>query len=41
VSGRLVSAKWDKLLLETPSTVAQDGDLYRLRRIDDQLYRKV
>jgi NAD(P)-dependent dehydrogenase (short-subunit alcohol dehydrogenase family) len=41
VSGRLISAKWDKLLLQTPSSVADDGDLYRLRRIDDQLYRKV
>ena len=41
VSGRLVSAKWDKLLLEAPSRIAEDGDLYRLRRIDDQLYRKV
>ncbi len=41
VSGRLVSAKWDKLLFETPSDVAEDGDLYRLRRIDNQLYRKV
>jgi NAD(P)-dependent dehydrogenase (short-subunit alcohol dehydrogenase family) len=41
VSGRLVSAKWDKLLFEAPSRIAEDGDLYRLRRIDDQLYRKV
>jgi NAD(P)-dependent dehydrogenase (short-subunit alcohol dehydrogenase family) len=40
LSGRLVSAKWDKLLFEKPSVVIDDPDLYRLRRIDDQLYRR-
>jgi NAD(P)-dependent dehydrogenase (short-subunit alcohol dehydrogenase family) len=41
VSGRLLSAKWDRRALESPSAVAGDPDLFRLRRIDNDLFGKL
>ncbi len=41
VSGRLVSAKWDRKALGSPATVAADPDLFRLRRIDNELFGKI
>jgi short-subunit dehydrogenase len=38
VSGRLISARWDRAVLAEPAALAQDGDLLRLRRIDNDLY---
>lgn len=40
LSGRLISAKWDKKLLEDVSRVSSDADLLRLRRIDGDLFKK-
>jgi len=40
ISGRLLSARFDqKRLREEPDNVAQDRNLYRLRRIDEELFR--
>lgn len=41
VSGRLLSARWDRPALATPAAVAADPDLFRLRRIDRDLYGKL
>jgi NAD(P)-dependent dehydrogenase (short-subunit alcohol dehydrogenase family) len=41
VSGRLLSAKWDGRALASPSSVAGDPDLFRLRRIDNELFGKL
>ena len=41
LSGRLISAKWDKSLLDDPGLVAGDKDLLRLRRIDNALFGRV
>jgi len=38
VSGRLISARWDRAALAEPAALAQDGDLFRLRSIDNDLY---
>lgn len=40
LSGRLISAKWDRELLARPEAVRSDPDLLRLRRIDDTLYTR-
>ncbi len=40
VSGRLLSARWDRKALDQAAAVASDPDLFRLRRIDDELYGK-
>ncbi len=40
LSGRLVSAKWDRKFLDNPSMVTANQDLLRLRRIDNELFRK-
>jgi len=40
VSGRLLSARWDRQALDSPEAVAADPDLFRLRRIDEDLYGK-
>lgn len=41
LSGRLLSAKWDRRALGSPATVAGDPDLFRLRRIDNDLFGKI
>jgi len=41
VSGRLISAKWDRRALGSPAAVQSDPDLFRLRRIDNDLYGKL
>jgi 3-oxoacyl-[acyl-carrier protein] reductase len=44
VSGRLLSAKWDRKHLasdENAKRVIEDQDLLRLRRIDDELFARV
>lgn len=38
ISGRLISAKWDKKHLENAEAVGADQDLLRLRRIDAELF---
>lgn len=40
LSGRLISAKWDAHFLDQPQDVCKNPDLLRLRRIDDQLFRR-
>jgi NAD(P)-dependent dehydrogenase (short-subunit alcohol dehydrogenase family) len=40
VSGRLLSARWDRPALERAEAVAADPDLFRLRRIDGDLFGK-
>jgi NAD(P)-dependent dehydrogenase (short-subunit alcohol dehydrogenase family) len=40
LSGRLLSARWDLRALESPGTVESDPDLYRLRRVDDELFTR-
>ncbi len=40
ISGRLLSARWDGPALTSPAAVASDPDLFRLRRIDNDLYGK-
>lgn len=40
VSGRLLSARWDRPALESPASVTADPDLFRLRRIDGQLFAR-
>ncbi|MGK5085610.1 SDR family oxidoreductase [Bdellovibrionota bacterium FG-1] len=40
VSGRLISAKWDKKILENPKTITENADLLRLRRIDNDLFSR-
>lgn len=40
LSGRLFSAKWDRKLLEDPTSVIGDPDLLRLRRVDNALFQK-
>jgi NAD(P)-dependent dehydrogenase (short-subunit alcohol dehydrogenase family) len=40
VSGRLISARWDRAALAAPAALASDADLFRLRRIDNDLYRR-
>ncbi len=40
VSGRLLSARWDRAALDAPAAVRADPDLFRLRRIDEVLYGK-
>jgi NAD(P)-dependent dehydrogenase (short-subunit alcohol dehydrogenase family) len=41
VSGRLLSAKWDRRALGAPGAVAGNPDLFRLRRIDNKLFGKI
>lgn len=41
VSGRLLSAKWDAAALSSPAALVSDPDLFRLRRIDRDLYGKL
>jgi short-subunit dehydrogenase len=44
LSGRLISAKWDKKFIESADgarKVSEDRDLLRLRRIDDELFERV
>ena len=41
VSGRLLSAKWDRRALACPESVVADPDLFRLRRIDHELFGKL
>jgi NAD(P)-dependent dehydrogenase (short-subunit alcohol dehydrogenase family) len=41
VSGRLLSAKWDRRALASPAPVAGDPHLFRLRRIDNDLFGKL
>ena len=38
ISGRLFSARWDQSALASPAAVIADGDLFRLRRIDNALF---
>jgi 3-oxoacyl-[acyl-carrier protein] reductase len=38
ISGRLFSARWDQSALAAPAAVIADGDLFRLRRIDNALF---
>jgi hypothetical protein len=40
VSGRLFSVKWDRAALAAPDNVRADPDLFRLRRIDNDLFGK-
>jgi len=40
VSGRLISARWDRGALAAPAALTSDPDLFRLRRIDNELYRR-
>jgi NAD(P)-dependent dehydrogenase (short-subunit alcohol dehydrogenase family) len=40
LSGRLISARWDVHALETPASVEADRDLFRLRRIDGDLFAR-
>jgi NAD(P)-dependent dehydrogenase (short-subunit alcohol dehydrogenase family) len=40
VSGRLFSARWDRSALASPAAVSADPDLFRLRRIDNELFGK-
>ena len=40
VSGRLFSARWDRKALAQPGTVSAEPDLFRLRRIDNELFGK-
>ena|SRR5215471_4015314 len=40
VSGRLFSAKWDRKAIAAPEAVKANPDLFRLRRIDDDLFGK-
>ena len=40
LSGRLLSARWDGRALETPDAVGADPDLFRLRRVDDELFAR-
>jgi short-subunit dehydrogenase len=43
ISGRLISAKWDREILTTPGSADQirnDADLLRLRRIDNDLFSR-
>lgn len=39
LSGRLLSAKWDRKLLSQSKDIAMDKDLLRLRRIDNELFK--
>lgn len=41
LSGRLLSAKWDRGLLGQSAEISRDKDLLRLRRIDNELFRSV
>jgi NAD(P)-dependent dehydrogenase (short-subunit alcohol dehydrogenase family) len=41
VSGRLLSAKWDRKSLSSTDAVADDSDLFRLRRIDNDLFGRL
>src|SRR5262249_41822094 len=41
VSGRLFSVKWDRATMANPATVTRDADLFRLRRIDHDLFGKL
>jgi NAD(P)-dependent dehydrogenase (short-subunit alcohol dehydrogenase family) len=40
LSGRLLSARWDRPALDRAEALAADPDLFRLRRIDEDLYGK-
>ncbi len=40
LSGRLISAKWDREILKDPAKTIDDPDLLRLRRIDDALFAR-
>jgi NAD(P)-dependent dehydrogenase (short-subunit alcohol dehydrogenase family) len=40
ISGRLISAKWDHQALLNPEEIYKNGDLFRLRRIDQSLFVK-
>lgn len=40
LSGRLLSARWDGRALEAPASVEADPDLFRLRRIDGDLFAR-
>jgi short-subunit dehydrogenase len=40
ISGRLFSARWDRTAIGTPAAVSADPDLFRLRRIDNDLFGK-
>jgi hypothetical protein len=41
LSGRLFSVKWDRAALAAPDEVRADPDLFRLRRIDRDLFGKL
>jgi|SRR5215471_3099206 len=41
ISGRLFSAKWDQNKLSGPESWSADRDLFRLRRIDNDLFGKL
>lgn len=40
ISGRLISAKWDHKALSRPEEIDKDADMFRLRRIDQDLFVK-
>ncbi len=40
LSGRLLSARWDRPALDSPGAVEADPDLFRLRRIDGELFAR-
>ena len=40
LSGRLLSARWDGRALESPGPVGSDPDLFRLRRVGDELFQR-
>lgn len=40
VSGRLFSARWDRRAIGSPAALSADPDLFRLRRIDNELFGK-
>lgn len=40
LSGRLLSARWDRRALDSPGSVEADSDLFRLRRIDGVLFAR-
>lgn len=41
LSGRLLSARWDRDAIRSPAMVIEDPDLFRLRRVDRELFGKL